>query len=409
MSKKHIVFVIRNFNYGGVERQTTNLGNEFIKRGYKVTLLVTNELCEDIGDWKDDRIELIQCDSFTASEPELSDRASVWAERQRKNAKRLRYLTKKMPAADYKLKRYVSVIRDCSSLRCFLLKNTGAVFIAFNIPIYEKLTYASKGLNVHLIYAETISPVKKESADKQKIKEEIVWPLLKKADACIFQTNWQKNYYRKYVKGSKSYVIYNPVKNDLPERYTGERNKTIVTFCRYAVEKNLFLLTDAFELFLRSHPEYALVIYGVCEFDDEKKYYDELTGHIAELQCRERIHLLPAVSNVHEKIRDCAMFVSSSDSEGLSNSMLEALSIGLPCICTDCEGGSAAEMIQNGENGLLVPMRDPIALSNAMTCFAENAAFAEKCGIASSGLTRTLHVDKIAEQWLSVIERIYRV
>lgn len=52
------------------------------------------------------------------------------------------------------------------------------------------------------------------------------------------------------------------------------------------------------------------------------------------------------------------MFVSSSDFEGISNSMLEAMGMGLPVVVTDCPVGGARMVIQDGVNGLLVPVGD---------------------------------------------------
>ena len=51
-------------------------------------------------------------------------------------------------------------------------------------------------------------------------------------------------------------------------------------------------------------------------------------------------------------------FLLTSDYEGLSNSMLEALCIGIPCICTDCPPGGARQYISDNENGFLVPIGD---------------------------------------------------
>ena len=42
-----------------------------------------------------------------------------------------------------------------------------------------------------------------------------------------------------------------------------------------------------------------------------------------------------------EQERPCTMFVSSSDFEGISNSMLEAMGMGLPVVVTDCPVGGA--------------------------------------------------------------------
>nr|WP_054637836.1 glycosyltransferase [Thalassobacillus sp. C254] len=52
-----------------------------------------------------------------------------------------------------------------------------------------------------------------------------------------------------------------------------------------------------------------------------------------------------------------SLFVISSNYEGISNSMLEALAIGVPVISTDSPIGGAKTYIKNGENGLLTKSR----------------------------------------------------
>ena len=101
-----------------------------------------------------------------------------------------------------------------------------------------------------------------------------------------------------------------------------------------------------------------------------------------------------------------AMFVSSSDYEGISNSMIEAMAIGLPCVCTDCGGGGAKEMITDGENGLLVPVGDANALKNAMARMITEDGLAEKCSKNAAKIRETNSVEKIYEQWLEVIKNI---
>ena len=128
------------------------------------------------------------------------------------------------------------------------------------------------------------------------------------------------------------------------------------------------------------YPEYQLHIYGNAVTALEEQLRNDLICYVKEIGQTESIHILPPASDVHSRILDCAMFVSSSDFEGLSNSMIEAMAIGMPCICTNCLGGGAREMIQPGVNGLLTPMKDVDALHDAMVCFIEHPEVAQACG-----------------------------
>ena len=59
-----------------------------------------------------------------------------------------------------------------------------------------------------------------------------------------------------------------------------------------------------------------------------------------------------------EHVRTASAFVMSSRFEGLSNSMLEALAMGVPTVCTRCGGGGAEAVINDGVNGVLVDVDD---------------------------------------------------
>ena len=226
-----------------------------------------------------------------------------------------------------------------------------------------------------------------------------------KPDLCIFQTEEQKKQYVKYLQ-LEGPVIHNPVFADFGEPYEGERRKVIVNFCRMDSQKNLFLLVDAFDKIVKKYPDFRLYLYGVTVTPTHKSYKKQLLSHIQSIGLTGKITVFNAASDVHERIRDCAMFVSSSDYEGLSNSMIEAMALGMPCVCTDCDGGGARELIQNGVNGLLVPKNDVEELANAITRMIEDKELAAKCGKAASGVREQLSIKNIIKKYFEVIESL---
>ena len=97
------------------------------------------------------------------------------------------------------------------------------------------------------------------------------------------------------------------------------------------------------------------------------------------------------------------MFVSSSDFEGMSNSMLEAMALGLPVVCTDCPAGGARAVINDGENGLLVPVGDSEKLYLAMKKIAVDKDLAEKLSRNAVALRENQSLEKIIEKWMEII------
>lgn len=219
------------------------------------------------------------------------------------------------------------------------------------------------------------------------------------ADAVVFQTEMQKLYFNQDIQ-KKGCLIPNPVKSGLPDIYRGKRDRRIVNFCRLTPQKNLKLLIDAFGQVSDDDPDCRLIIYG----DGEMK--QELLNYIRERGLDEKAKVLPFSKNIHLDIREAAMFVSSSDYEGISNSMLEAMAMGLPCICTDCPCGGARLMIHNNSNGILVPTGDREALSAAMKQVLGDSGFAARIGEEAAKVREAYSASKICRQWEELIERV---
>ena len=124
---------------------------------------------------------------------------------------------------------------------------------------------------------------------------------------------------------------------------------------------------------------------------------------IDELGLNDSIHLLSGRKDIHEEIRDYTMFVSSSDFEGMSNSMLEAMGMGMPVVCTDCPAGGARAVIKDHENGLLVPVRDEEKMYFAMKELIENPKLADELSQKAVQIREEQSLDKIIEKWMEII------
>lgn len=211
-------------------------------------------------------------------------------------------------------------------------------------------------------------------------------------DTMVFQTPDARALFPERIK-CKSEVIPNPLEDNLIEPFTGKRDKRIVNFCRLSPPKNLRLLIDSFEMFCKKKPGYELHIYG------EGPERESLEKKVKLSHLEGAVILHHNKKNIHEIIRNAAMFVSSSDYEGLSNSMLEAMALGLPTICTDCPCGGARMMIQDGVNGLLVPIRNKVSLCNAMLRLANDTSLSYSLSCEATKVRSQLSLFKVAKMW----------
>lgn len=396
---RKIVFVLGNYKNGGMAMRATNLANEFVDRGYVVDILVTGEMSDKPFFNKQSKVNIVVLDDYIRDCP-LSKKNGNRDSEIRK-LKRYRCFTKWTSSIDKKLERRINFLRAGEKIRPYFLDNPNTVVIAFGASYIKGVLSATEDLNCKVIYAEKNAPEMECPKESPDFDDRV--SLLKQADAVVVQTQNAKDYYSDYIDNVT--VINNPIKADLPDPFFGARDKRIINFCRISEQKNLDLLMDAFQMLHQDHPEYSVEIYGNIVYESEKAYKERLNQRAEKLGISDCFRFLPPAADVHKKVLDAAMFVSSSDYEGLSNSMIEAMAIGLPCVCTDCLGGGTREVMVDGENGLIVPMNDVDAMYCAMKRFIENPEFAEKCGKNAAKIREKLSVEKIAQQWLDIFQR----
>ena len=401
---KHIVFVVGNYKNGGVPMRSTNLANEFARQGYRCTILATKGIAENVFFERHDNVELVSLDEFVSMHSSDLSAKKIIKTRKRKLRflKLLRYLTRFYPSADKKTACKIREMRRSEKLAVYISLNPESIYIPFGIDYYEQVHGAAYNIGCKTVYAERNAP--ELEFPKDKVAREYMLDMLSDADASVLQTCDELEFFNGRLKNAQ--VIHNPVKAGLPEPFEGERRKTVVNFCRIAEQKNLPLMINAFVEFHETFPDYTLEIYGNAVEKSEENLKKEYIDMIESLNAEEYIKILPPRGDVHSVVRDCAMFVSSSDFEGLSNSMIEAMAIGLPCICTDCLGGGAREMINNNVNGILVPMKNVDALVAAMVKMATDKEFSERCSGNAAKVREELSVQSIAKQWIEVIKSV---
>lgn len=222
--------------------------------------------------------------------------------------------------------------------------------------------------------------------------------LFGRAAGIILQSERAKDFFPEGIR-KKAVVLKNPLNPDFVRRpYDGEREKEIVAVGRVDANKNHEMIIRAFGKIAEHFPEYRLTIYG------DGVLRGELIRLAEELGLSGRISLPGPVSDVADRIWRSGMFVLASYSEGMPNTLLEAMCMGLPVISTNCSGGGAAELIRDGENGRLVPPGDTDALAEAMAAWMEDPEEAKACGLAASGLLEGYRPDAVARTWMDYLD-----
>ncbi len=142
--------------------------------------------------------------------------------------------------------------------------------------------------------------------------------------------------------------------------------------CRLNAVKAVDQFLDAAALVSRDHPSARFLIVG----DGELR--QQLEGHAARLGIADRVVFTGFRMDTAQILPQLTISVLSSLTEGLSNTLLESMAAGVPAIATRVGGN--AEIVADGETGIMVPPHNPPALKEAICRLLSNPALARQMG-----------------------------
>ena len=234
------------------------------------------------------------------------------------------------------------------------------------------------------------------------LKSKLVLKLINTSRGGVFQTEGARDFYGKGLK-KRGAVIPNPIffNGEIPKIDYKNREKSVVSVGRLDnFQKRYDVMLDAFKLFSVKHPDYVLKLYGRGTDEELIKQWVE------ERELVDKVRFMGLTTQPMTDIAKEGMFLITSDFEGISNSLLEAMAVGLPCVSTDHTPGGARLLIADHENGLLAPVEDTTALAAAMCEFAEDEDLAAKCGKNAKDVVKCFDPEKIIDMWESYIFKI---
>ena len=127
---------------------------------------------------------------------------------------------------------------------------------------------------------------------------------------------------------------------------------------RLSRQKDPITMIEAFGIISKQFPKSHLALVG----DGELK--DEILEKIHKLKLNGRVHLTGNKNNPWQIYHSLDLFIMSSVYEGLGRSITEALSCGVPVVCTNVEG--VPEIVRDNKTGILVPPKDASALADGV-------------------------------------------
>ena len=287
-------------------------------------------------------------------------------------------------------------IRCILKLRKIFKRKKPDIICSFVADACTMARLASFCLNVKVVSCERGDPY-----TTGKLWQFLMRFTYKHSDYAVFQLPSARDFFNEKVK-AHSVVIPNPF---IPKAIAIDREhletRTIVSAGRlFDKQKDFTSLIRAFAIVHKKYPDYRLIIYGE---GSSRLYFEEL---ISSLELNGFVSLPGFVKNVSEEIKDKSIFVLSSVFEGIPNTLLEAMSMGLPCIATNCSPGGAEFLTQNGEYGVLLDIGDVEGMAQSMIRFIENPTEAYELGMKAKESMCRFETELILSRWLQFFNQV---
>ncbi|WP_406305082.1 glycosyltransferase family 4 protein [Streptomyces sp. NBC_00885] len=167
---------------------------------------------------------------------------------------------------------------------------------------------------------------------------------------------------------------------------------TVVAAGRLASEKQYQVLIEAFGKVVAVRPEWSL---RICGWGNQK---DRLRRKIDELGLYNSVHLMGPRSPIEPEWVKGAIAVSTSRHESFGMTLVEAMRCGLPVVSTDCDYGPR-EIIEDGVDGLLVPVGDVEAIADALLKLIDDEELRRRMGAAALRNAHRFAPGPVAKQY----------
>ena len=348
---KRICFIGAGLKGGGQERALTSLANYFAGKKYKVSI-----------------INLFKTEQFYPLENSIE---VIWPKTERSQHHRLAY-----------------AFLIIQFLRKVIKKVKPDVLLSFGEWFNPFVIFSTRFLRIPLYVFDRMGPQMKMDPFVNLARK----VLYRYACGIIVQTSTAAKIVAKKTGATNIAVIPNMV-NIINTDVSIKKNQ-IVTLGRLSREKGHIYLVRAFGKLTQKG--WSLHIIG----DGPER--QSLEREILSLGLTGRVKFYGHLKDFGQILGESDIFVLPSLYEGFPNALIEAMSVPLPCISSNCIAGPG-DIIKDGVNGLLVEPGNVEALASAMTSLIQDPDLREKLASEAFKVRDTLAFDKIAKQYVDFI------
>ena len=376
-NKIKITFFIPNLKVGGAEKSTVNLLNNLDKSSYTLSLILANKEGEFLKDIREDLV-IINLGTYSL--------VKIFF-------KLIKYFKKEKPDI------FISIFPRFSiaSIMAKIFSRSDTKII-----VIEHTVFSLAATNARNFFRRIIA--------------RFLFPLLMKffyrnSEAIICVSKGVAEDILK-ITGlrEKIKVIYNPIIDSKIYALAEEKashpwilNKdcpVISAVGRLVKAKDYPALLYALSLVV-NEKQAKLLILG----DGEERKELELLAN--RLGIAEKVDFLGFQKNPYKFISKSNIFVLSSIQEGFPTVIIEAMACGVPVISTDCKAGPN-EIIENRENGLLVPVGDEKSLAEAILQLLNSKALREKFSREGRNIAEYFTIEKSVKEYENIFKEILK-
>lgn len=209
-------------------------------------------------------------------------------------------------------------------------------------------------------------------------------------------------FYKDKLKGSGTTCVYIPNALEyFPECKAELKSNKIISVGRLSPEKGFKDLIDVFDLILKKNHELVLNIVG------NGTQYEFLQNYISQKNLNGKVILCGFLNKekLNKLYSESSLYIMTSFTESFGLVLLEAESYGIPLIAFDSAQG-ANEIIENGQNGYLIPNRDKTMMAEKSIQLMQDIEKRKSLGEKGREKSTKFTKEEIGRKWYEFIENI---
>ena len=371
---KKVTILSLHLGYGGIEKCVASLANMLIDN-YEVEIATVYKLYDKPSFYIDPRVKIVYLTNITPNKKEFKE-----ALRNHKLITTLKEGKKSLSILRQRKKKTIEYIKSCNS----------DVVISTRDIFNNWLGKYGKEKTIKIGW-EHNHPHGNNKYSNNIIKSS------KNLDYFVLVSKALKDYYRKSIPQS----IYIPnVIDNIPEKNSSLKEKRLVSVGRLSPEKGYDDLLKIFKKVNEKYNDWKLDIVGSGEEKESLEKYikdNNLDKNVV-------LHGFKDTEFIYDIFNKSSIYLMASHTESFGIVLIEAMSVGLPCIAFSSAEG-ANEIIKDGYNGYLIDNRSYQEYISKLELLMNDSKLRKELGTNGKKSIEKYSSKVVKEEWINLIEK----